>query len=107
MIARHAVVRVPRYARRQRAECVVPEPGLGVDCGRPFRTRGGQTLGEYQAKPAVFSKEGNFARAQAHWPTDAAAPGAHHVIAIVYDNDGKELTRIAPRLVSVNMQPGY
>ena len=38
---------------------------------------------------------------------DRAAPGLHHVTAIVFDRDGQELTRIAPRLVSVNMNPGY
>lgn len=67
----------------------------------------GKTLGEYEAKREVIQQDGHFVRAVAHWPIDAAPPGRHHVLAIVYDPDGKELGRIAPRLVSVNMQPGY
>lgn len=67
----------------------------------------GEKLGEFDAKPEVFEKSGHFARAQATWPSDLAPAGAHHVTAIVYDKSGKELTRIAPRLVSVNMAIGY
>jgi hypothetical protein len=67
----------------------------------------GKSLGEYDAKTEVFEKTGNFARAHASWPLDVAPPGAHHVTAIVYDKSGTELTRVAPRLVSVNMAPGY
>jgi hypothetical protein len=66
-----------------------------------------QTLGEYPATNEVFEKSGNFARASASWPIDVAPPGGHQVTAIVYDKSGQELTRVAPRLVSVNMQPGY
>jgi len=36
-----------------------------------------------------------------------AAPGTYHLLGIVYDKAGKELTRVAPRMVSANMQPGY
>lgn len=74
-----------------------------------FRTLSldGETLGEYPAKPTVFQEQGHFARATAHWPMDDAIPGSSHVMAIVYDKAGQELTRVAPRLVSVNMQPGY
>ncbi|HVV98806.1 MAG TPA: sugar-binding protein [Planctomycetaceae bacterium] len=67
----------------------------------------GKTLGEFEAAREVFEKEGHFVRATAHWPTDIAPPGGSQVMAIVYDKDGKELTRVAPRLVSVNMAPGY
>ena len=68
----------------------------------------GKTLGEYEAKPAVaFQPDGNFATATAAWPSDVAPPGRHHVIAIVYDRSGNELTRIAPRLVSTTMKKGY
>lgn len=67
----------------------------------------GNMLGEFEAVPQVFERAGNFARANATWAIDLAPPGAHSVIAIVYDKEGKELTRVAPRLVSVNMQPGY
>ena len=38
---------------------------------------------------------------------DIAPPGGHQVTAIVYDKQNKELTRIAPRLVSTSMQQGY
>jgi len=68
----------------------------------------GKTLGEYEAKPAAaFQADGNFATATATWPTDIAPPGGHHVTAIIYDRAGKELTRIAPRLVSTTMKQGY
>lgn len=36
-----------------------------------------------------------------------AIPGAHQVLGIIYDRAGNELPRVVPRLVSVNMQPGY
>ena len=68
----------------------------------------GKELGEFEAKTAApFEKFGNFAIATAAWPSDVAPPGAHHVTAIVYDKAGKELTRIAPRLVSTTMKKGY
>ncbi len=67
----------------------------------------GKTIGEHEAKAQTFEKEGNFARALAEWPVDSAAPGGFHATAIVYDKQGKELTRIAPRMVSTAMQPGY
>jgi hypothetical protein len=67
----------------------------------------GKTLGEFDAQPQVFQADGNFATASATWPNDLAAPGQHHVTAIVYDKDGKELARIAPRLVSTTMSKGY
>ena len=67
----------------------------------------GKKLGEFDGKIDTFEAEGNFARATAQWPNDLAIPGAHHLLGVVYDKKGKELTRIAPRMVSVNMQPGY
>lgn len=67
----------------------------------------GTTLGDFLAKPQTFQEEGHFASATADWPADLAPPGAHHVTAIVYDREEKELTRIAPRLVSTSMQQGY
>ena len=67
----------------------------------------GERLGEYPAERETFQAEGNFVRAATHWPIDVAPPGRHHVAAIVYDRDGSELTRVAPRLVSVNWTPGY
>src|SRR5436190_743288 len=67
----------------------------------------GRMLGEYPGKIETFSAEGNFQRAVGHWPVEVAIPGAHELLGIVYDKSGKELTRIAPRLVSVHMEPGY
>lgn len=67
----------------------------------------GTKLGEFEATPEVFEPAGNFARARAVWPSDLTPPGGHQVTAIVYGKNGTELTRIAPRLVSVNMAPGY
>ena len=67
----------------------------------------GETLGEFPASPRVIQSEGNFVRAEASWPIDVAPPGRHHVTAIVYDTQGNELTRVAPRLVSTSMQQGY
>ena len=67
----------------------------------------GGTLGEFPGQMETFEAEGNFQRAVARWPSDLASPGAHQLLGIVYDKGGKELTRVAPRLVSVNMNPGY
>lgn len=67
----------------------------------------GKKIDEFQAERETFQNAGNFVRANARWPLDKAAPGAYHVTAIVHDVNGKELTRVAPRLVSVGMQQGY
>jgi hypothetical protein len=67
----------------------------------------GRNLGEYEAQREVLDADGHFFRANANWPSDAAPPGGHHVHAVVFDKQGQELTRVAPRLVSVNMQIGY
>jgi hypothetical protein len=67
----------------------------------------GAALGDFPGAIETFEADGNFQRAKATWPSDLATPGAHHLLGIVYDKAGKELTRIAPRLVSVNMNPGY
>ncbi|MBI3849492.1 MAG: hypothetical protein HY298_04260 [Verrucomicrobia bacterium] len=67
----------------------------------------GSTLGEYPGKLETFEPEGNFRRMTAQWPGDLATPGAHQLLGIVYDKNGKELARIAPRMVSVNMVSGY
>jgi hypothetical protein len=74
-----------------------------------FRVLGldGKKLGEFEGKIETFEAQGNFQRATAEWPGNLALPGAHHLLGIVYDKSGKELTRIAPRMVSVNMSPGY
>jgi hypothetical protein len=67
----------------------------------------GKTLGDFEAKREPIAEAAGFAKATALWPSDIAPPGGHHVTAIVYDKEGKELTRIAPRLVSTAMQQGY
>ena len=67
----------------------------------------GKKLGEFEGKIETFEGEGNFQRASAQWPNDLAVPGAHHLLGVIYDKSGKEITRVAPRMVSVNMQPGY
>ena len=67
---------------------------------------GGQ-LGEFEGKVETLNAEGHFQRARADWPSDLAVPGEHLLIGIAYDKNGKELARVAPRMVSVNMTPGY
>jgi hypothetical protein len=67
----------------------------------------GKTIGEYPGEIETIQAEGNFQRAKATWPTDVAAPGAYLLLGIVYDKQGRELTRVAPRMVSVHNLPGY
>lgn len=67
----------------------------------------GAVLGEFPGKVEKFETAGNFQRAVARWPSDLAVSGAHQLTGIVYGKDGTELTRVAPRMVSVNMTPGY
>ena len=85
-------------------------PNQAGEVGRVvFRVLGpeGNNLGEYKGEIETFETEGNFQRAVARWPGQLAAPGTYHLLGIVYDKAGKELTRVAPRMVSANMQPGY
>jgi hypothetical protein len=67
----------------------------------------GKTLGEYPGSIETLEAEGDFQRAMAQYPSDLATPGAHQLTGIVYDKAGHELTRVAPRMVSVNMEAGY
>jgi hypothetical protein len=67
----------------------------------------GKQLGEFSSERKTIQEKGNFYLAEAHWPTDLAPPGEHTVIAIVSDKSGKELSRIAPRLVSAGWAQGY
>ena len=67
----------------------------------------GKKLGDYEGHIETFEPEGDFRRAVAQWPNELAAPGAYHLLGVVYDPSGNELTRVAPRMVSANMQPGY
>jgi hypothetical protein len=85
-------------------------PGQADQIGRiVFRLSDldGKVLAEFPAEREVFQEAGNFVRAVAKWPAAIAAPGAHQVTAIVFDNEWNQLARIAPRLVSVNWQVGY
>ncbi len=66
-----------------------------------------KNLGDYEGAIETFDNEGYFQRAVARWPSDLAAPGAYSLLGIVYDKAGHELTRVAPRMVSANMLPGY
>ena len=67
----------------------------------------GKTLGEYPGEIEKFAQDKSFQRASAIWPADVATPGAHQLLGIIYGRDGQELGRVAPRLVSMHMNPGY
>ncbi|HEY2415606.1 MAG TPA: sugar-binding protein [Pirellulaceae bacterium] len=67
----------------------------------------GKQLGDFAAERKTIQENGKFYLAEARWPTDLAAPGEHTVIAVVSDKSGKELSRIAPRLVSAGWTQGY
>lgn len=85
-------------------------PGQEDEVGRVlFRLTklDGTLIDEFPAERETFAEEGNFVRAIAKWPSDTAAAGQHQVTAIVFDRFDRELTRVAPRLVSVNWKTGY
>jgi hypothetical protein len=67
----------------------------------------GKTLGEYTGAVKTIHEAGRFQIAEAQWPSDAAPPGLHTLIGIVYDKSGKELCRVAPRMVSAGWVQGY
>jgi hypothetical protein len=67
----------------------------------------GKPITDYEAKVEVMNPEGNFARASTRWPIDVAPPGTYHLVGMAIDKDGKELARVAPRMVSVHMTQGY
>lgn len=67
----------------------------------------GKTVGEYAAERKTIQEAGRFYVAEAQWPADVAIPGQHTVIAVVNDKSGRELSRIAPRLVSAGWTQGY
>ena len=68
----------------------------------------GNEIGMFAAtEEERFHPDGEFVRRVAQWPASLVTPGGYHVTAIVYDQEGGELTRVSPRLVSVNMQQGY
>ena len=65
---------------------------------------------EIQTIPAhveSIASWGEFKRATGRWSYDLASSGRFHVTSIVYDKDGQELMRVAPRMMSVNWVPGY
>ena len=85
-------------------------PNHSHEVGRVvFRLLGldGTLLGEYTTREEVLEADGDFTLLRGEWPSEVAVPGRHHVVAVVYDKNGSELTRVAPRLVSVNMERGY
>jgi len=67
----------------------------------------GRVLGEFPGRIEVFEPEGNFQRAVCQWPGDLAPAGGYQLLGLLYDRTGNELGRVAPRMVSVNMTPGY
>jgi hypothetical protein len=68
----------------------------------------GKVLGEFEANERrELAPAGDFVVREARWPTALAAPGRFQVEAVVYDAQGAEMTRAAPRMVSVNSEPGY
>ena len=67
----------------------------------------GKKLGDFPATNEVIEEEGRFVRGVARWPSELAVTGQHHLTAIVLGKSGKELARVAPRLVSVNWERGY
>jgi hypothetical protein len=67
----------------------------------------GKTLGEYAGQVQTLQEAGSFRLAEAQWPSDAAPPGLHTLVGIVFDKEGKELCRVAPRMVSAGWVQGY
>ena len=68
----------------------------------------GQPLGEFEATDEqILQEAGDFRMRVAEWPADLASPGQYNVVAIIHDTQGRELARVSPRLVSVNMRQGY
>jgi hypothetical protein len=67
----------------------------------------GKTIGEYPAQRRTMHEAGRFYLAEAQWPIDAAPPGQHTAVAVLYDRNGNELTRVAPRLMSAGWVQGY
>ena len=67
----------------------------------------GKTIGEHAGAVKTLHEAGRFQLAEAQWPSDSAPAGLHNLIGIVYDKGGKELTRVAPRMVSAGWVQGY
>ena len=67
----------------------------------------GTPVADFETTRQVFEQEGNFAVASAHWSIEISPPAACQILAIIYDKQGNELARVAPRLTSVNWSLGY
>lgn len=67
----------------------------------------GSTIGEFPGRVEAIGSAGGFSRATASWSADLSPAGGYHLTGIVYDTAGHEVARIAPRMVSVGMKPGY
>jgi hypothetical protein len=67
----------------------------------------GKTVGEFPGKIETWQAEGKFQNATAEWPAALTPPATYHLVGIIEDGSGKELARVAPRMVSTAMQPGY
>lgn len=67
----------------------------------------GKLLGEYPAEQRTLNAAGKFYVAEAQWPADAAISGQCTIVAAVHDKNGKELARVAPRLMSAGWTQGY
>ena len=67
----------------------------------------GKTIGDFAGRTETVQADGNFTRSRAMWTSEVAEPGTFLLVAIVYDPQGNELARVAPRMVSVGNTPGY
>ena len=67
----------------------------------------GKAIADFEGQTETISAEGQFFRAKAEWPIDVAPPGGHQLLGVVFDKQGQELTRVAPRMVSVHNVQGY
>jgi hypothetical protein len=67
----------------------------------------GHEIEAFDGQIATLNEEGQFYRAEAKWSIDLAPPGGYLLVGIAYDAAGNELTRVAPRMVSVGMNQGY
>ena len=67
----------------------------------------GHVIADVDGKIETLQAEGKFQRARGQWSADLVAPGTYNLVGIAYDKAGKELTRVAPRMVSVASGQGY
>jgi hypothetical protein len=68
----------------------------------------GKPIGTFAAtEETTIQAEHHFVTRSARWSAGLSPPGTYTVYAVVYDRTGQELTRVAPRMVSVNSVLGY